>query len=81
MADLTTLTDEELNALRVDALMEQERRQIVANAHDQIERAVRQATEAGVPLTVLEDALAEGLLPPNAPITSPPIGPESSAKP
>lgn len=45
--DLTTLTDEQLDARRVAVLTEQERRQRLAQLPDQLATMARDAAEAG----------------------------------
>ena len=45
--DLTTLTDEQLDARRIAVLTEQERRQRLAHLPDQLASMARDAAEAG----------------------------------
>ena len=62
MPDLTALTDTDLDALRRDVLIEQERRQRLADSPAQIGDAIRAACDAGVATSdlraVVEVALA-----------------------
>lgn len=45
--DLTTLTDEDLDALRIDVANEQERRQRLASAPEQVAQIAARFTEDG----------------------------------
>lgn len=57
--DLTTLTDEELDQLRVDVSTEQERRANLAQIPATIQELAAKYTEGGGDRQTLEDALKE----------------------
>lgn len=64
--DLTTLTDEDLDALRVDVLTEQERRTTAASAPARITEVIHGAKQAGVTEQVINAAVTAGLTPEQA---------------
>jgi len=57
MIDLTTLTDTELDQLRVDVAAERERRDRLTQAPAQVAEIARRYTEDGGDPTVLRDAI------------------------
>lgn len=59
--DLTTLTDEQLDAHRIAVLTEQERRAKLAELPDQLAAMTRDAVKAGVDPEVLRDKVDEAL--------------------
>lgn len=59
--DLTTLTDDELDALRIDVLKEQERRERVEQLPDQLATLARDAAEAGCDPDALRARVDEAL--------------------
>ena len=61
MPDLTALTDDELDALRLDVLCEQERRARLCDAPAQITDLIRSAQAAGVPEADVRAAVDEAL--------------------
>ena len=61
MPDLTALTDDDLDALRVAVLTEQERRARIADAPAQIADLIRSAHAAGVPEADVRAAVDEAL--------------------
>ncbi|MGO3555867.1 MAG: hypothetical protein ACTINZ_10875 [Microbacterium gubbeenense] len=65
--DLTTLTDDQLDARRVAVLTEQERRQRLAQLPDQLANMTRDAVAAGCSPDDLLDRLTDALEPAPAP--------------
>lgn len=63
MIDLTTYDGEELDALRVAVLTEQERRAHVAAAPEQIKTLTREAIACGVSEADVRAAVEQGLTP------------------
>ncbi|MGP5715674.1 hypothetical protein ACTXO9_07260 [Brachybacterium tyrofermentans] len=61
--DLSTLSDEQLNARRIAVLTEQERRQRVAQLPDQLAAMTRDAVAAGCSPEDLLDRLTDALEP------------------
>lgn len=61
--DLTTLTDEQLDARRVTVLTEQERRQRLAQLPDQLATMARDAAEAGCDRDELLERVTDALTP------------------
>ena len=59
--DLTTLTDDQLNARRIAVLTEQERRQRVAQLPDQLAAMARDAAEAGCDRDELLERVTDAL--------------------
>ena len=61
--DLTTLTDDQLDAHRIAVLTEQERRAKVAQLPEQLAAMTRDALAAGVPTDTLRAAVDDALTP------------------
>ncbi|MCT1430556.1 hypothetical protein M3G50_07290 [Brachybacterium muris] len=61
--DLSTMTDDALDQLRRDVLIEQERRQKLEQLPEQVAAMTRDALAAGVPTDTLRAALDDALTP------------------